>query len=56
MGMGDIFIEKDISYKLVLGDAAYVQDIHLNLISTEKIDNDVFNFEKANGNSLRVFY
>ena len=42
VGIGDIYLETSIDYKLLLKDVKYVSYIHLNLISTCKIDNDSY--------------
>ncbi|KAL5756167.1 hypothetical protein ACOSQ2_020913 [Xanthoceras sorbifolium] len=40
VGIGDICLETNIGNKLVLRDVQHVLDIRLNLISTDKLDNE----------------
>ena len=42
VGIGDIFLETSIGNKSVLKDVRHVPDIHLNLISTSKLDDNGF--------------
>ena len=42
VGIGDIFLEASIGNKLVLKDVRHVLDIHLNLISTSRLDDERF--------------
>lgn len=39
IGMGDVYLETNIGYELLLKDAQHVSDIRLNLISIEKLNN-----------------
>ena len=38
VGMGDIFLETNIGFKLLLRDVRHVPDIRLNLFSARKLD------------------
>ena len=42
VGIGDVFLETSIGNKLVLKDVRHILDIHLNLISTGKLDDEGF--------------
>ncbi|RVX08547.1 Retrovirus-related Pol polyprotein from transposon TNT 1-94 [Vitis vinifera] len=42
VGIGDIFLETSIGNKLVLKDVRYVPNIHLNLISIGRLDDEGF--------------
>ena len=45
VGVGDIHVEINLSYKLVLKNVRHVPDLCLNLIAPEKLDdNDYINF------------
>ncbi|KAF7149741.1 hypothetical protein RHSIM_Rhsim02G0038500 [Rhododendron simsii] len=43
VGMGNICLETSVGCKLVLKDVRHVPDIHLNLISTGKLDDEGYN-------------
>ena len=49
IGMGDVFLETNLGYKLLLKDVRYVPDICLNLISTRKLDDEGFNNKFGDG-------
>ena len=40
VGVGDIHVKKNLSYKFVLKNMRYVPDLRLNLIAPRKLDND----------------
>ena len=40
VGMGDICLKTDIGCKLLLKDVRHISDIRLNVISTEKLDDE----------------
>ncbi|KAG8379486.1 hypothetical protein BUALT_Bualt07G0093500 [Buddleja alternifolia] len=40
IGMGNINLETDIGYRLILRDVRHIPDIRLNIISTGKLDDD----------------
>ena len=42
VGIGDICLETNLGSKLVLKDVRHVLDIHLNLISTGRLDDEGF--------------
>ena len=56
-GISDICLETSIGTKLVLKDVKHVPDIMMNLISTEKLDDEgYFSYTVVvNGSSLAVF-
>ena len=48
-GIGDVYLETEIGTRLVLKDVRRVQDIHLNLISTGRVDDEGFCSTLKNG-------
>ena len=42
VGTGDICLETNLGSKLILKDVRHVQNIHLNLISTGRLDDEGF--------------
>jgi hypothetical protein len=49
VGIGDICLETNVDYKLLLKDMRHVPDIRLNLISTEKLDSEGYNNTFSDG-------
>ena len=49
VGIGDICLETNMGCKLVLKDVRHVPDLHLNLISPRKLDEEGFDKRFSNG-------
>ena len=49
VGMGDICLETNIGYSLVLKNVRYVLDIRVNLISTGKLDDEGYKNQFGDG-------
>ena len=47
VGIRDICLKTSVDYKLLLKDVRHILDIHLNLISIGKLDNDGYSNQFA---------
>lgn len=43
VGFGDIFLQTDVDYQLILKNVRHVPNLHLYLISSDALDKDEFN-------------
>ena len=49
IGMGDIYLDTDTGYQLILRNIQHVPDIRLNLISTGKLDDEGYHSSQGGG-------
>ena len=53
VGIGDISLETNLSYKLVLKNVRHVPDFRLSLFSVDKLDEDGFDIHHGSGAQRR---